>query len=75
MKVLIAFLKKKGPFWYTKRPLFYDMLASALVDMNSQSVDGLEDVYRLTTFFPQDFDSTYPKYSVLRTDNEEDIRG
>ena len=27
VKVLIAFLKKKGPFWYLKRPGFYDSLA------------------------------------------------
>ena len=75
MRVLIAFLKKKGPFWYSKRPLFYDKLAKALVDMNNQSVDGLEEVYHLTTYWPQDHDSTYPKYSKLKTDSEEMIRG
>lgn len=75
MRPLIAFLQNKGPFWYTKRPLFYDKLAKALVDMNNQSVDGLEEVYRLTTYWPQDEDSNYPKYSELKTDNQEDIRG
>ena len=63
MRPLIAFLQNKGPFWYSKRPLFYDKLAKALVDMNNQSVDGLEEVYRLTTYWPQDEDSNYPKYS------------
>ena len=27
--------EEKGPFWYTKRPGFYDKLADALVHMNN----------------------------------------
>ena len=41
VKVLIHFLKKKGPFWYTMRPGFYDELSEALVFMNQETVDGL----------------------------------
>lgn len=41
IRVLISFLRKKGPFWYSKRPGLYDKLSKALVHMNNDSVDGL----------------------------------
>ena len=75
VKVLIQFLKKKGPFWYSKRPGFYDSLAEALIYMNKESVDGLVDIYNLTTVWPQDILTNVPKFSRLKTDSEEMIRG
>ncbi len=54
VKSLIQFLKKKGPFWYSTRPGFYDSLAEALVYMNKESVDGLIEIYNLTTIWPQE---------------------
>lgn len=43
--------------------------------MNKESVDGLVEIYNLTTIWPQDIIQGVPKYSKLKSDGDELIRG
>ncbi len=75
VKALIQHLKRKGPFWYSREPGFYDELADVLIPMNRESVDGLLQIYQLTTVWPQELYQGFPRFSRLKSDGDELIRG
>lgn len=74
MKYLIAFLNHKSPFQYLEFPGFYDELAKVLIKMNEESVDGILEVYKLTTIWPH---SAYPgqfaTFSKFKLDTDEHV--
>ena len=64
MKHLLAFLKSQRPLEYNQFPAFYDHLGEALIKMNEESVEGLAEVYELSTIWlHRDYPGIYPSNS------------
>ena len=75
MRHLLAYLKhKERPIEYLEFPGFYDNLFEIIQIMNAESVDGLVDVYKLTTMCLQEhFPGVYASYSKFKEDYQEHV--
>ena len=71
INILISYLEREGPLWYNGYPGLFERMSGIIIEMNTATVDRLEEVYNLCTVWPHLMYKNFPKYSKIKRENKQ----